>query len=74
MASVWCVPVLDKKFPKIRDKVPQYQRYFDFLETDKELPCGIEDEHKLRGLSLPLDVLEKIYFRNATRARSASGW
>jgi len=67
MGSPWCVPVLDKEFPKIRDKVPQYQRYFDFLETDKELPSGIEGEHKLRGLSLPLDVLEKIYFRNAMR-------
>ena len=67
MASAWFVPVLDKQFPKIRDKVPQYQRYFEFLETDKELPSGIEDEHKMRGLALPLDVLEKIYFRNAMR-------
>ena len=67
MGSSWFVPVLDKRLPKIQDKVPQYQRYFDFLETDKELPSGIEDEHKLRGLSLPLDVLEKIYFRNAMR-------
>ena len=67
MASAWFVPVLDKKFPKIHDKVPQYQRYFEFLETDKELPSGIKDEHKMRGLALPLDVLEKIYFRNAMR-------
>lgn len=65
MASKWFVPVLDKQFPDIRDKVPQYQRYFDFLETDKELPSGIEDEKKMHGLALPLDVLEKIYFRNA---------
>ena len=67
MASKWFVPVLDKRLPKIRDKVPQYQRYFEFLETDKELPSGIKDEHKMRGLALPLDVLEKIYFRNAMR-------
>jgi predicted TIM-barrel fold metal-dependent hydrolase len=67
MASSWFVPVLDKKLPKIRDKVPQYQRYFEFLETAKELPSGIKDEHKMRGLALPLDVLEKIYFRNAMR-------
>jgi predicted TIM-barrel fold metal-dependent hydrolase len=67
MASPWFVPVLDKRLPNIRDKVPQYQRYFDFLETDKELPSGIKDEHKLRGLSLPSNVLEKIYFRNAMR-------
>lgn len=67
MASKWFVPELDKKLPKIREKVPQYQRYFEFLETDKELPSGIKDEHKMRGLALPLDVLEKIYFRNAMR-------
>ena len=67
MASQWFVPTLDKKLPNIRDKVPQYQRYFEFLETDKELPSGIKDEFKMRGLSLPLDVLEKIYFRNAMR-------
>lgn len=67
MASSWFVPVLDKQLPKIREKVPQYQRYFEFLETDKELPSGIQDEAKMRGLTLPLDVLEKIYFRNAMR-------
>jgi len=67
MASKWFVPVLDARLPNVRDKVPQYKRYFDFLETDKELPSGIKDEHKLRGLALPLDVLEKIYFRNAMR-------
>jgi predicted TIM-barrel fold metal-dependent hydrolase len=67
MASKWFVPELDKKLPKIREKVPQYQRYFEFLETDKELPSGVKDEHKMRGLALPLEVLEKIYFRNAMR-------
>jgi len=67
MASSWFVPVLDKQLPKIREKVPQYQRYFEFLETDKESPSGIKDEAKMRGLTLPLDVLEKIYFRNAMR-------
>ncbi len=67
MASRWFVPVLDARFPNVRDKVPQYKRYFDFLETDKELPSGIKDEHKMHGLALPLDVLEKIYFRNAMR-------
>ena len=67
MASKWFSPVLDKQFPSIRDKVPQYQRYFTFLETDKEVPSGIEDERKMQGLALPLEVLEKIYFRNAMR-------
>jgi len=67
VGSKWFVPELDKQFPEVRDKVPQYQRYFDLLETDKELPSGIQDEHKLRGLALPQEVLEKIYFRNAMR-------
>lgn len=67
MASKWFVPELDAKFPSVKDKVPQYRRYFEFLETDKELPSGIKDECKMRGLALPLDVLEKIYFRNAMR-------
>ena len=67
MASSWFVPTLDKRLPKVRDKTPQYERYFAFLETDRELPSGVNDEHKIRGLALPLDVLEKIYFRNAMR-------
>ncbi len=67
VARSWFVPVLDKQLPNVRDKAPHYQRYFDFLETDKELPSGIKDEHTMRGLALPLSVLEKIYFRNAMR-------
>lgn len=67
VGSKWFVPELDNQFPNVADKVPQYRRYFDFLETDKELPSGIKDEQKMRGLALPLEVLEKIYFRNAMR-------
>lgn len=67
VGSQWFVPVLDKQFPKVSEKVPQYRRYFEFLETDKELPSGIKDEHTMRGLALPHEVLEKIYFRNAMR-------
>ena len=67
VGSKWFVPTLDEKFPKVHDKVPQYQRYFGLLETDQELPSGIKDEHTFLGLALPLDVLEKIYFRNAMR-------
>lgn len=67
VGSKWFVPELDKQIPNVAEKVPQYRRYFDLLETDKELPSGIKDEEKIRGLSLPLEVLEKIYFRNAMR-------
>lgn len=67
VGSSWFVPELDKRFPRASEKVQQYRRYFDFLETDKELPSGIKDECKIRGLALPQEVLEKIYFRNAMR-------
>ena len=67
VGSKWFVPELDNRLPNPAEKVPQYQRYFDLLESDKELPSGIKDEHKMRGLALPLEVLEKIYFRNAMR-------
>lgn len=67
VGSRWFVPVLDEQFPNAADKAPQYQRYFGLLETDQEFPSGIKDEHTFRGLALPLDVLEKIYFRNAMR-------
>ena len=67
VGSKWFVPELDAKFPAVPDKVPQYKRYFGLLDTDEELPSGIKDEHTFRGLSLPPDVLEKIYFRNAMR-------
>ena len=67
VGSSWFVPVLDKQFPKPCDKTPQYKRYFAMLETDQELPSGIDDEHTFQGLALPQDVLEKIYFRNAMR-------
>jgi hypothetical protein len=36
--------------PKAAGKTPLYRRYFDFLETDKELTSGIKDEMKMRGL------------------------
>jgi predicted TIM-barrel fold metal-dependent hydrolase len=67
VGSKWFVPELDKQFPNPADKTPQYKRYFTFLETDQEQPSGIQDEKTFRGLALPLDVLEKIYFRNAMR-------
>ncbi len=67
VGSKWFVPELDNQFPNPADKTPQYKRYFTFLETDQEQPSGIQDEKTFRGLALPLDVLEKIYFRNAMR-------
>ncbi len=44
-----------------------YNRCFQALETDKVLPRGFFGDREIRGISLPEDVLEKIYYRNAAR-------
>ena len=40
MASQWFVPVLDKRIPDVRDKVPQYQRYFDCWRRTRSCPAA----------------------------------
>ncbi|MFH1265907.1 MAG: amidohydrolase family protein [Planctomycetota bacterium] len=65
--SKWSVPDLGGKREDIQGKTLHYKRYFDFLETDQVLPSGVKGEHKIQGLALPVEVLEKIYFRNAMR-------
>ncbi len=67
MGTKWFAPDLGGAATDYRTRFPNYQRYFDLLETDKVLPSGLKGEFKIKGLSLPLDVLEKIYFRNAMR-------
>jgi hypothetical protein len=37
------------------------------LETDKIVKGGFFGSTETRGLALPADVLEKIYYRNAAR-------
>jgi len=44
-----------------------YFRSFQLLETDKTIRGGFFGETKTRGLALPADVLEKIYYLNAVR-------
>ena len=44
-----------------------YNRCFQALETDKVLPRGFFGDREIRGIALPVDVLEKIYYRNAAR-------
>ncbi|MFC2076983.1 amidohydrolase family protein [candidate division KSB1 bacterium] len=44
-----------------------YVRCFKLLETDEMIDGGFFDRTETKGLKLPLDVLEKIYFRNAAR-------
>ena len=81
VGTKWFAPDLGGAGDKIQTRAPNYKRYFDYLETDKALPADFVDvtkgqggvrlgepgKRKIQGLALPLDVLEKIYFRNAMR-------
>lgn len=81
MGTNWFAADLGGAADEFETRAPNYKRYFDYLETDKILPSGFVDvtkgqdgvrlgaegEFKIRGLALPLDVLEKVYFRNAMR-------
>lgn len=45
----------------------RYHRSFQTLESDSVIPARSERAKPCRGLTLPVDVLEKIYFRNAIK-------
>ncbi|MCF7805445.1 MAG: amidohydrolase [Candidatus Marinimicrobia bacterium] len=45
----------------------QYNRTFRILETDEMVEGGFFGMNETRGLALPLEVLEKIYYKNAAR-------
>ncbi len=45
----------------------RYGRCFQILETSNTVVGGFYGRKKVQGLELPLDVLEKIYYRNAAR-------
>ena len=44
-----------------------YHRAFQLLETDRMIKGGFFSGTETRGLALPPDVLERIYYRNAAR-------
>ncbi|MFB3825955.1 MAG: amidohydrolase family protein [Bryobacteraceae bacterium] len=67
MGTKWFAPDLGGAADRFKTRTANYRRYFDLLETDRELPSGLKGEHRIRGLALPAGVLEKIYFRNAMR-------
>ena len=81
MGTKWFAPDLGGAANDFKSRTGNYKRYFDFFETDKMLPSdfvdvtkgqngvrmGVEGKRKIQGLALPLEVLEKIYFRNAMR-------
>ena len=50
----------------------RYHRCFEILETDNTVAAGFfpapgEGRKEVRGLALPIDVLENIYYKNAIR-------
>jgi predicted TIM-barrel fold metal-dependent hydrolase len=51
----------------VREVAERYNRCFQLLETDNMVQGGFFGRTEIRGLALPQDVLEKIYFRNAMR-------
>ena len=81
MGTKWFAPDLGGGADNFKARAANYKRYFDFLETDKTLPSefvdvtkgqggvelGAEGRSTIQGLALPIEVLEKIYFRNAMR-------
>ena len=45
-----------------------YHRCFQALETDNILPGGFSSlNREIKGIALPQDVLEKIYYKNAVK-------
>ena len=52
---------------KTAHHVQRYFQCFQILETDNLVPGGFFSQNETRGLELPREVLERIYFRNAMR-------
>ena len=52
---------------KYKQVAEMYYRSFQLLETDKTIQGGFFGQTETKGLALPREVLEKIYYRNAAR-------
>jgi predicted TIM-barrel fold metal-dependent hydrolase len=52
---------------RIADHIERYVRTFRLLETDEVVEGGFFGMNPARGLNLPAEVLEKVYYRNAAR-------
>jgi len=55
---------------RYKEVAESYYRAFQLLETDNVIKGGFFGNTETKGLALPLDVLEKIYYRNAARLYS----
>ncbi len=49
----------------LHDYIERYSRTFQMLETDQMVEGGFFGMNPARGLNLPKDALEKIYYKNA---------
>lgn len=47
--------------------IERYSRTFRILETDEMVEGGFFGMNPMRGLNLPKEILEKIYFKNALK-------
>ena len=56
--------VADNEIESIADR---YANTFALLETDQTAPGGYFGEKPVKGLNLPKEVLEKIYYKNALK-------
>ncbi|MFC1563045.1 amidohydrolase family protein [candidate division KSB1 bacterium] len=57
-----------KRDGKYEPVVEGYDRCFQALETDNILAGGFSSlAHEIKGIALPIDVLEKIYYKNAIK-------
>ena len=57
---------------KVEITAERYHRCFEILETDKIVRAGFypgpgAGTKEVKGMALPIDVLEKIYYKNAAR-------
>ena len=51
----------------VPDIVERYHRCFQLSETENTVAGGFFGRTETKGLALPREVLEKIYWRNAAR-------
>ena len=52
---------------EIELRARRYFQCFQILETDEMVPGGFFEQSPTRGLALPKEVLEKIYYKNAAK-------
>jgi len=52
---------------KYEEVAERYSRCFQLLETENVVKVGFFGNIEAKGLALPLDVLEKIYYKNAIK-------